>query len=95
MPLFVPSIVDNDCVQRAAAFVVHLQNLRLFRVRIITWQHKSVACQQAHTKHTQTNWLAAAHQCSAVQLLMLLLLCLCLAHADDAYVMLYESRDFG
>lgn len=44
--------LSSMTVRRAAAFVVHLQNLRLFRVRIITWQHKSVACQQAHTQNT-------------------------------------------
>lgn len=48
------------------------QNLRLFRVRIITWQHKSVACQQAHTQtKCLTGW-------------QLISVCVCVAAAAKA-----------
>lgn len=66
LPLFVPSIVFNDCATRGCFCCAPA------KFATVSCAHNYVAAQKcclptgAHTKHTLTNWLAAAHQCAAV-----------------------------
>lgn len=63
LPLFVPSIVFNDCATRGCFCCAPA------KFATVSCAHNYVAAQKcclptgAHTKHTLTNWLAAAHQC--------------------------------
>lgn len=66
LPLFVPSIVFNDCATRGCFCCAPA------KFATVSCAHNYVAAQKcclptgAHTKHTLTNWLAAAHQCAVV-----------------------------